>query len=69
MQGSHIIAVTPMHMMLTASAHLSLQVRWRFFDGAQFEIMAFREGETLPDEEWQAPDYCFKQERKWLPQQ
>ena len=39
-----------------------------FFDGAQFEIMAFREGETLPDEEWQAPDYCFKQGQKWLPQ-
>ena len=34
-------------------------MRWRFFDGAQFEIMTFKEGETLPDEEWQAPEYCF----------
>ena len=37
-------------------------MRWRFFDGAQFEIMTFKEGETLPDEEWQAPEYCFKQD-------
>ena len=39
------------------------QVRWRFFDGAQFEIMTFEEGGTLPDEQWQAPEYCFTQER------
>lgn len=36
-----------------------LQVRWIFFDGAQFEILAFNVNETLPDAEWQAPSYCF----------
>ena len=39
-------------------------MRWRFFDGAQFEIMTFTEGKTLPDEEWQAPGYCFTQKEE-----
>jgi len=44
-----------------AAEEACMQVRWIFFDGAQFDIMTFKEGETLPDEEWQAPDYCFEQ--------
>ena len=51
-------ARTGTRMQLVSCCH-ALQVRWRFFDGAQFEIMTFVEGETLPDEEWQAPEYCF----------
>ena len=37
-----------------------LPVRWIFFDGAQFEILKFTVNETLPEEEWQAPAYCFE---------
>ena len=39
--------------------HSRLPVRWVFFDGAQFEILRFTVNETLPEEEWQAPAYCF----------
>lgn len=34
-------------------------VRWIFFDGAQFEVLSWTVGGTLPDEEWQAPAMCF----------
>ena len=46
-----------------AAEEACMQVRWIFFDGAQFDIMTFKEGKTLPDEEWQAPTYCFEQEK------
>jgi len=38
----------------------TLQVRWIFFDGAQFEILSYVVNETLPDADWQAPSYCFE---------
>jgi hypothetical protein len=41
------------------TCELALQVRWIFFDGAQFDILRFNINETLPDEDWQAPSYCF----------
>ncbi|CAM9189453.1 unnamed protein product [Scytosiphon promiscuus] len=37
-------------------------VKWLFFDGAAFEVVAFDEGATMPDEEFQIPAYCFADE-------
>jgi hypothetical protein len=42
------------------SISTGLPVRWIFFDGAQFEILKFTVNETLPEEKWQAPAYCFE---------
>ena len=44
------------------SVFAAMQVRWIFFDGAQFEILSFVVNETLPDKYWQAPNYCFSDE-------
>ncbi|CAM9410017.1 unnamed protein product [Hapterophycus canaliculatus] len=35
-------------------------VKWVFFDGAAFEVVAFDIGATLPEEEFQIPGYCFE---------
>lgn len=42
-----------------ASIETGNPVRWRFFTGAQFEIMSFLPGTKVPEEIWQAPSYCF----------
>lgn len=35
-------------------------IRWIFlWDGAQFDIIDFRENVTVSDELWQVPQYCF----------
>lgn len=49
------------------NACASVQVRWIFFDGAQFEILSFVINETLPDAGWQAPSYCFEGPSERLP--
>jgi len=37
-----------------------LPVRWTFLEtGAQHEVLSLREGDTVPEERWQAPSYCF----------
>ena len=42
-----------------ADVHTGLPVRWYFFTDVQFDILRFVVNETLPDEEWSAPSYCF----------
>ena len=42
-----------------ADVHTGLPVRWYFFTDVQFDILRFVVNETLPDEEWSAPLYCF----------
>lgn len=35
-------------------------MRWTFlWSGAEFHTMEWDEGTTLPNNMWQAPDYCF----------
>lgn len=37
-----------------------IPVRWTFlWTGAQQEVLSFQEGGTAPEENWQAPQYCF----------
>lgn len=41
--------------------HTGRPVRWRFHtSGGLFEVMAFHEGATAPESEWQAPASCFQ---------
>ncbi|KAJ7544630.1 hypothetical protein O6H91_09G086600 [Diphasiastrum complanatum] len=38
-------------------------VHWTFFDGMSLHIMTFELGRVLPDRKWQAPSYCFNQNK------
>ena len=43
-----------------ANKETGIPVRWTFlWTGAQQEVLSFREGDTIPDESYQAPAYCF----------
>jgi hypothetical protein len=45
-----------------ADATTGYPVRWTFlWDGAQNEVLNFRVGETISEESWQAPSYCFEE--------
>uniref|UniRef100_A0A7S2UWX4 Uncharacterized protein n=1 Tax=Fibrocapsa japonica TaxID=94617 RepID=A0A7S2UWX4_9STRA len=41
------------------SVDSELPIKWIFFDGGEFHVMKFTEGETLSESDWQIPEYCF----------
>ncbi|KAF5834353.1 hypothetical protein DUNSADRAFT_9016 [Dunaliella salina] len=34
-------------------------VQWRFFDGAIFDVLIWKDGNIMPEESWQIPGFCF----------
>mmetsp|Transcript_6394 Transcript_6394/g.15295 ORF Transcript_6394/g.15295 Transcript_6394/m.15295 type:complete len:231 (+) Transcript_6394:43-735(+) len=34
-------------------------VQWRFFDGATFDVLIWKDGNVMPEESWHVPGFCF----------